>query len=70
MLRAFDPALRVAKEGLERQDRNILEQPLRLPIANRSGLAALRANRPAVAARLNINDQGFRAANQNYADET
>jgi hypothetical protein len=68
MLRTFNPARGVAKIGLKRPDRQILEKTLGLPIVHASPLAALGADRPAVAARLDVNDQGFNAVNEHDAN--
>ncbi len=62
--RTFDPARRITKISLERPDRQILEQALRLPIIHIAPLAALRADRSTVAARLDVNDQGFHTVNE------
>jgi len=68
MLWTFDAAWGIAKIDLERPDRQILKQPLRLSIISDTSLAAFRANWPTVTAWLNINNQGFRTANQHNAD--
>jgi len=70
MLRAFNPARRIAKIDLERPNRNIFKQPLRLPVKNGASFSALRTNRPAVAARNDVNNQGFRTANECDAGST
>ncbi len=70
MDRAIDPARRIAEIGLERPDRQILKQTLRLPVIHAAPLTVCGADRPTVAAWLDINDKGFHAANDYNADGT
>ena len=54
----------LTEEDLERPDRHILEQSNRLHVIRLAPLAALGAFGLAVAARLDVNDQGVVASNQ------
>ena len=68
--RAVDPARRIAVVGLERPDRQILEEALPLPVIHLAPFAALGADRQAVAPRFDVNDQSFHAVNEQDANGT
>ncbi len=64
MARATHPAGRITEVDLERPDRHVLEKSNRLHVVRLAPLAALGACGLAVAAGLDVNDQGFVASNR------
>lgn len=62
--RTVQPARCIAEVSLKGPDRQIFKQTLPLPIVHVAPLPALGADRAAIAAWFNVNDQGFHSANE------